>query len=68
MVTTKLNSNPYISCTEVEGAMYAFPSIKLPDKLVKDPKIKGKAPDLFYCLKLLEEEGIMTVPGSGFVQ
>lgn len=30
MVTTLLNQNPYISCTEVEGAMYAFPTIKLP--------------------------------------
>lgn len=30
MVTKLLNQNPYISCTEVEGAMYAFPTIKLP--------------------------------------
>lgn len=67
MVTEKLNQNPYISCTEVEGAMYAFPTIKLPQKFAKDPKHQGKAPDLIYCLQLLEETGIMTVPGSGFV-
>lgn len=26
------------------------------------------APDMFYCLKLLEETGICVVPGSGFGQ
>lgn len=28
----------------------------------------GKAADTFYCLALLEETGILTVPGSGFGQ
>ena len=28
----------------------------------------GKAPDTFYCLDLLEQTGILTVPGSGFGQ
>lgn len=28
----------------------------------------GKAPDTWYCLQLLEETGILTVPGSGFGQ
>lgn len=31
-------------------------------------KAAGKAPDVFYCLKLLEATGISTVPGSGFGQ
>lgn len=26
------------------------------------------APDMFYCMKLLEETGICVVPGSGFGQ
>ena len=26
------------------------------------------APDMFYCMKLLEEMGICVVPGSGFGQ
>ncbi len=26
------------------------------------------APDFLYCLKMVEETGIMTVPGSGFGQ
>lgn len=28
----------------------------------------GKAPDLLYCISLLEEEGVCCVPGSGFGQ
>ena len=28
----------------------------------------GKAPDFFYCKSLLEETGVITVPGSGFKQ
>ena len=31
-------------------------------------KEAGKAPDFFYCKQLLEETGIVTVPGSGFKQ
>ena len=31
-------------------------------------KETGKAPDFFYCMQLLEETGIVTVPGSGFKQ
>lgn len=29
---------------------------------------EGVVPDMFYCMKLLEEEGICLVPGSGFGQ
>ena len=29
---------------------------------------EGKSPDTFYCLELLEDTGILTVPGSGFGQ
>lgn len=28
----------------------------------------GEEPDMFYCMKLLEETGICLVPGSGFGQ
>lgn len=36
--------------------------------LVQAAKKTGKAPDFFYCKQLLEETGIVTVPGSGFKQ
>lgn len=33
-----------------------------------DPQELGLAPDMFFCLCLLEETGICVVPGSGFGQ
>ena len=32
------------------------------------PEELGLAPDMFFCLRLLEETGICVVPGSGFGQ
>ncbi len=48
--------------------MYSFPQLRLPPKAVEAAKAAGKAPDVFYCLRLLEATGISTVPGSGFGQ
>ena len=48
--------------------MYAFPRLHLPPKALEAAKAAGKTPDTFYCLALLEETGIVTVPGSGFGQ
>lgn len=55
----------YGSCV---GAMYSFPQLRLPPKAIEAAKAAGKAPDVFYCLRLLEATGISTVPGSGFGQ
>ncbi|CAM9155100.1 unnamed protein product [Lampetra planeri] len=63
-----LNTVPGISCNPVQGAMYSFPRITIPDKAVKEAMEKGQQPDMFYCMKLLEETGICLVPGSGFGQ
>lgn len=68
MVTDGFNSMEGVSCSFVEGAMYAFPQITVPPKAVEAAKAENKAPDVLYCLKLLEETGISTVPGSGFGQ
>lgn len=40
-----------ITCNEVEGAMYAFPRIHLPDRAIEEAKKVNQAPDLFYTLK-----------------
>lgn len=48
--------------------MYSFPQIRLPQRAMDVAKSAGKAPDVYYCLKLLEATGISTVPGSGFGQ
>lgn len=68
MVAGAFNKLEGVSCTAVEGAMYAFPQIRLPPKAMAAAKAAGKAPDVFYCLRLLEATGISTVPGSGFGQ
>ncbi|GKT27766.1 Probable alanine aminotransferase, mitochondrial [Aduncisulcus paluster] len=57
-----------IHLNPVEGAMYAFPRIDIPEKAVAEAKKRGVAPDVMYCLDMLEEVGVCTVPGSGFGQ
>ena len=57
-----------IKCNEIEGAMYAFPLIELPEKIIKKARELKMEPDYYYCLSLLENTGLITVPGSGFGQ
>jgi len=68
MITDAFNSMDGISCQETEGALYSFPKITLPPAAIAAAKAMGKTPDVMYCLELLEETGISTVPGSGFKQ
>ncbi|XP_037855882.1 alanine aminotransferase 1 isoform X3 [Chlorocebus sabaeus] len=62
------NEAPGISCNPVQGAMYSFPRVQLPPRAVECAQELGLAPDMFFCLRLLEETGICVVPGSGFGQ
>lgn len=48
--------------------MYVFPRIILPAKAVVEAEKQKKPVDTFYCLTLLEETGIVVVPGTGFKQ
>ena len=48
--------------------MYLFPRIRLPQKAIKAAEAAGKAPDAFYCQRLLNATGVVVVPGSGFGQ
>ena len=48
--------------------MYAFPSILFPEKFIKEAKEFNMEPDYYYCMKLLEKTGLITVAGSGFGQ
>ncbi|KAM9789163.1 alanine aminotransferase 2-like [Neosynchiropus ocellatus] len=63
-----LNTVPGIRCNPVQGAMYSFPRITIPEKAVREAEEKGQQPDMFYCMRMLEETGICLVPGSGFGQ
>ncbi|XP_028333697.1 alanine aminotransferase 2 isoform X1 [Physeter macrocephalus] len=62
------NQVPGIHCNPLQGAMYAFPRIFIPAKAMEAAQTHQMAPDMFYCMKLLEETGICVVPGSGFGQ
>jgi len=57
-----------VECQKPQGAMYLFPTIKLPAKAVEAAKAEGRVADEFYCLRLLEATGVCVVPGSGFGQ
>merc|ERR1711973_352351 len=68
LVADTFNAIEGITCQAVQGAMYAFPNIKLPEKFILEANEKGVVPDAYYCSLLLEETGICVVPGSGFRQ
>lgn len=73
-VVSALNQLQGVTCNRVDGAMYAFPSIRLPKKFVDECEAKKKshsnnmAADAQYCMELLEKTGLVVVPGSGFGQ
>lgn len=68
LVTDTFNSIPGFSCNPIQGAMYAFPRIHLPEKTVSMAESFGLCADTFYALELLEQTGICVNPGSGFGQ
>jgi len=67
-IADTFNSIPGMNCNIVQGAMYAFPQVLIPEKAVAKAKSLGQAPDVFYAFQLLEKTGICCVPGSGFGQ
>merc|ERR1719456_1199308 len=67
-VPKKLNEVPGITCNAIEGAMYAFPRNRLPAKYLKEAAAKKIPADTMWCRGLVQEEGVVTVPGSGFGQ
>eukprot|EP00331_Platyophrya_macrostoma_P018506 CAMPEP_0176465522 /NCGR_PEP_ID=MMETSP0127-20121128/37319_1 /TAXON_ID=938130 /ORGANISM="Platyophrya macrostoma, Strain WH" /LENGTH=486 /DNA_ID=CAMNT_0017858459 /DNA_START=113 /DNA_END=1573 /DNA_ORIENTATION=- len=70
----ELNTITGVTCNPVEGAMYAFPRIRLPAAYVAHNDALNHANgttiavDARWALELLEETGIVVVPGSGFLQ
>ena len=63
-----LNSMDNMHCNYVEGAMYAMPSVKFSQKAIQAAKDLRMPADKFYALQVLENTGIIIVPGSGFGQ
>lgn len=52
----------------MQGSMYLFPTIKLPEKAIEQAKKEGREPDEFYCFRMLDATGVCVVAGSGFGQ
>jgi len=68
LVAEVFNSMPGMTCNTVQGAMYAFPQLHLPEKAIAKAKENGQAADVFYAFQLLENTGICIIPGTGFGQ
>lgn len=66
LLSKTFNEMDKVTCSEIQGAMYAFPRVHLTEGAIKAAKAQGVSPDFLYCLELVNETGIMTVPGSGF--
>jgi len=68
IISEAFNRLEGVTCNPVEGALYCYPQMRLPNKAVEAAKAKGYAADVMYCLELLDETGICCIPGSGFGQ
>lgn len=68
LITDAFNKLEGVVCQDTDGAMYSFPRITIPPAAINAARERGKAPDVLYCLELLEETGLSCVPGSGFKQ
>lgn len=52
MVHKALNELEGITCNKADGALYAFPRIRLSDKAKHAAEGKGVPADEYYCLKV----------------
>eukprot|EP00188_Purpureofilum_apyrenoidigerum_P001040 Plantae.Rhodophyta-Purpureofilum_apyrenoidigerum.ctg15299.p1 GENE.Plantae.Rhodophyta-Purpureofilum_apyrenoidigerum.ctg15299~~Plantae.Rhodophyta-Purpureofilum_apyrenoidigerum.ctg15299.p1 ORF type:complete len:500 (+),score=82.46 Plantae.Rhodophyta-Purpureofilum_apyrenoidigerum.ctg15299:66-1565(+) len=68
IIADAFNQLEGVTCNSVDGALYCYPQMRLPNKAVEAAKAKGYAADVLYCLELLDETGICCIPGSGFGQ
>lgn len=67
-LTQILNSLEGVTCNDADGAMYVFPRVVFPPKFLAQCEASGEKPEMVYCMGLLEETGIVSVPGMGFGQ
>ncbi|XP_026734189.1 alanine aminotransferase 1-like [Trichoplusia ni] len=62
------NSIPGYFCNPIDGSMFAYPRVDIPERAQEAARDLGLSPDEFYCLRLLEETGVCVIPGTGFGQ
>jgi aspartate/methionine/tyrosine aminotransferase len=68
ILTSTLRGLEGITMPAIGGAMYAFPQVRLPRKAIEEAESKGVPPDEYYCMQVLQNTGLVVVPGSGFRQ
>ncbi|KAG0414686.1 hypothetical protein HPB47_008133 [Ixodes persulcatus] len=68
LVQNTLNSIEGFYCSQIQGAMCAFPRVSLPQKAIDKAKSLGQEPSYFYASQLLEKKGVCVTPGSAFGQ
>ncbi|XP_022920052.2 alanine aminotransferase 2-like [Onthophagus taurus] len=68
MTEDAFNGMEGFSCTRIDGALYAFPKITFPEKVLKAAQSRNENPDNMYCRELLESVGVSAVSGSSFGQ
>ena len=56
----------HMSCNIPLGAMYVFPQIHVPHKVIEEVKKLGKHADDLYCQDLLNQVGVIVLPGNIF--
>lgn len=54
-----------MTCRESQGAMYLFPKLALPQKLVEHARLLSKEPDEIYAMELLNATGIVSGQNMG---
>lgn len=63
-----LNALTGVTSVPIVGSMYLYPKVKLPKAISQVAEMNNKTPDMFYCLAMLGETGVVTVPGSEYDQ
>ncbi|XP_054458892.1 alanine aminotransferase 2-like [Anoplopoma fimbria] len=58
-----LNDLPGMNCQPAMGGVFLYPCLHLPPQMIDKAKMLGVEPDVLYCQKLLEEEGVCLGPG-----
>ncbi|KAK6491243.1 alanine aminotransferase 2-like [Huso huso] len=66
LVVESLDRIPGIRVLSPQGGFFCFPRIHIPPLVVQEAETQGLSPDLFYCLRFLEEWGVAVGPGSDF--
>lgn len=68
LLTKTFNEMENVSAQPIQGAMYGFAKVEFSEKAIQAATAKGMTVDSMYCLDMVNQTGIMTVPGSGFGQ